>query len=228
MYRSFLFFVFLIRFALTGSAQTAPAASAPRFYLGIGASALSYSPASSYNGFRRPGPALVAGTQLTPRWALQAGAALNWRREGASHSYRPSPSQDPTVYEYRVRSTTLTVPLLARHTFTDPAGTNPIGPFRADLLGGVTLLHTATHFTSSSTAAGQAPFLADERYTVTRGSVSLGLGARYALLPRLEVTADGLANVAVTNSFYGTSDRFFLNLGGGVRYYLGQGGTGKI
>ncbi|SNS07423.1 outer membrane beta-barrel protein [Hymenobacter mucosus] len=217
MRQSFLLVICLISFAFTSSAQTNPAATSPRFYLGVGASALSYAPASSYNRLRHPGPSLSVGIQLTPQWALQAGAALNWRNDSDSQSYQPSPSEGLTVYQYNIRSTTLIVPLLARYTFTDPAG-----PFRGDLLGGVTLLHTAAHFTSSSTPAGQVPFLADERYTVTRGSFTLGLGARYELLPRVEVTADGLANVAVTDSFYEFSDRFFLNFGVGIRYYLGQ------
>lgn len=217
MRQSLLLTICLIGFAFTSSAQTNPSASSPRFYLGVGASALSDAPASSYNSLQHPGPSLNVGIQLTPQWALQAGAALNWRNDSDSQSYQRSPSDGLTVYQYHIRSTTLTVPLLARYTFTDPAG-----PFRGDLLGGVTLLHTKSHFTSSSTSAGQAPFLTDERFTATQGSLTLGLGARYALSPRVEVIADGLANVAVTDSFYEFSDRFFLNLGVGIRYYLGQ------
>jgi hypothetical protein len=216
MCRSLLLLTCLVGLTFSSSAQITTPASPTRFYLGVGASALSSAPASSYNRLGRIGPSLIAGAQLNPRWALQAGAALNWRKDGDSQSYRPSPSEEPTVYTYNVRSTTLTVPLLARYTFTDP-----IRPFRGELLGGVTLLHTAAHFTSSSTPAGQLPFLADERSNVTRGSLSLGVAARQELSPRLEVAADGLVNATVTNSFQ-FSERFFLNLGVSIRYYLSQ------
>jgi hypothetical protein len=74
--------------------------------------------------------------------------------------------------------------------------------FHGDVVGGITFLHSALHSTSSSTPAGQSPYLSDERVFVNRASVSGGLAARYSLLPQLEVTADGLANLTVTNSFY--------------------------
>jgi hypothetical protein len=214
-YRLFLV-VGLANLPLVSTAQTAPAALT-HFYVGLGASALSSAPASSYNSFRHIGPSLSAGVQFTPRWALQVGAALSWRKEADSRSYVPSPGQLPTVVEYDSRITTLTVPILARYTLTLPAER-----FHGDVVGGVTLLHTVSQFNSSSTAAGQAPYLADEHFSVNRASIALGLAARYSLLPQLELTADGLANVNVTNSFYSFSDRFFLNLLVGVRYHFGQ------
>jgi hypothetical protein len=82
--------------------------------------------------------------------------------DSGTQSYTPWFSERPTVYAYRIRITTLTVPLLARYDFTNPART-----FRGDLLGGVTLLYTTSRFTSASTAANQAPFVRDGRSTIT-------------------------------------------------------------
>lgn len=202
---------------LVSMAQTAPISSTSHFYVGVGASTLSSAPANSYHSLPQLGPSLSAGLQLTPRWGLQAGAALNWRKENDSQSYEPSPGQAPTLYVYKIRSTTLTVPLLARYTLTAPAAR-----LGGDILGGVTLLHTTAHFTSSSTAAGQLPYEAKERSHLTRGNLSLGLAARFGLLPQLELTADALANLTVTNSFYQFKDRLFLNLGAGIRYHFGR------
>lgn len=206
----------LVTLPLVSTAQTAPISSTTPFYLGLGASTLSSAPASSYHSLPQLGPALSAGLQLTSRWELQAGAALNWRKESDAQSYEPSPGQAPTQYVYTIRATTLTVPLLARYTLTSPAAR-----LGGDVLGGVMLLHTAAHFTSSSTTVGQPPYVAEEHSNLTRGNFSLGLAARFVLLPQLELTADGLANVTVTNSFYQFKDRLFLNLGAGVRYHFG-------
>ncbi|RZK28295.1 MAG: hypothetical protein EOO63_11580 [Hymenobacter sp.] len=202
---------------LASLAQTAPLAATPHFYVGLGVSALSYAPASSYSSLRHFGPSLTLGTQFTPRWALQVGATYSKRRDAASQSYAPSAGQLLTGYAYDNRLTTFTLPLLARYTLDSRSA-----HFHGDVLGGVTLLHTDLHATSSSTAAGQSPYLSDERLSVTRASLSLGLAARYSLLPRLDLLADGLANVTVTNSFYSFSDRFFFNLLVGARYHFGQ------
>jgi hypothetical protein len=202
---------------LASIAQTAPIASAPHLYVGLGASALSYAPASSYSSLSHFGPALTLGAQLTPRWALQVGATFSKRRDADSQSYTPAPGQLPTAYAYDNRITTFTIPLLARYTLESPAAR-----FHGDVLGGITLLHSALHSTSSSTTAGQSPYLSDERVSVTRASIAGGLAARYSLLPQVEVTADGLANLTVTNSFYRFTDRFFFNLLVGARYHFGQ------
>lgn len=217
MYQRLLLVFSLASLPLISTAQTAPVASSSHFYVGLGASALSYAPASSYSSLSHIGPSLTAGVQFTPRWALQVGAALSWHKDVGSQSYAPSPGQLPTVFEYDSRVTTLTVPILARYTLTLPAER-----FHGDVVGGVTLLRTVSQFNSSSTAAGQAPYLTDERLSVNRANITLGLAARYSLLPQVELTADGLANVTVTDSFYSFSDRFFLNLLVGVRYHFGQ------
>ena len=217
MYRLLLLVTGLASLPFVSLAQTAPPPATSQFYLGVGTATLSSAPASSYHSLPQLGPALSAGLQLTPRWGLQAGVALNWRKEGDSQSYEPSPGQAPTLYVYQIRSTTLTVPVLARYTLTAPAAR-----LGADVLGGVTLLHTVAHFTSTSTAAGQPPYVAKERSNPTRGSFSCGLAARFGLLPQLELTADALANLTVTNSFYQFKDRLFLNLGAGIRYHFGS------
>jgi hypothetical protein len=214
----FLLGASLASLPLASTAQTNPLVSVPHFYVGLGASALSYAPASTYSSLSHFGPSLTLGAQFDARWALQVGATFSKRRDADSQSFVSSPGQLPTFYEYDNRISTLTVPLLARYTLDSHSA-----HVYADVLGGITLLHAALHSTSSSTTAGQSPYRSDERSTVNRASLSAGLAARYSLLPQLELTADGLAHVTVTNSFYKFSDRFFVNLLVGLRYNFGQG-----
>jgi hypothetical protein len=208
-------FASLAGLPLSGAAQPSPPVG-PHLYIGVGASALSYAPASSYSKLTSLAPALTAGVQLRQQWAVQVGAALTWRRYADTQSYAPSPGQPPTVYTYDNHLSYLTIPLLARYTWAPPAAR-----FHFDALAGLTLLHVTQHFTSSSTEFGQPPYQVDERSTFTRGSLSLGPAVRYALASQLELTGDALVNVAVSDSYYQFKDRFFFNLLAGVRYTFG-------
>jgi len=214
----FLVVVGLASVPLVSAAQTVPpVVPAPPVYVGLGASVLSYAPASSYSYLTHIGPLLMLGVQLTPRWALQVGTSFSKRRDAASQSVLLSAGQLLSAYSYDNRSTTFTVPLLARYTLDSPPSR-----FQGDVVAGVTLLHTSLHSTSRSTSAGQPPYVTDERSTFTRGNLSFGLGARYALLTRLDLTVDGLGNVTVNDTFYQFRDRLFFSLFGGVRYHFGQ------
>jgi hypothetical protein len=209
------YFASLASFPLSGTAQPSPPA-APHLYIGVGASALSYAPASSYSKLTSLAPALTAGVQLRPQWAVQVGAALSWRRYADTQSYARSPGQPPTVYTYDNHLTYLTIPLLARYSWATLAAR-----FHLDALAGLTLLHVSQHFTSTSTEFGQAPYQVDEQSSFTRGSLSLGPAVRYALASQVELTGDALVNVAVGESYYQFKDRFFFNLLAGVRYTFG-------
>jgi hypothetical protein len=209
-------FVSLAVLPLSSTAQSSPAA-APHLYIGVGASALSYAPASSYSKLTSLAPALTAGVQLRPQWAVQVGAALTWRRYADTQAYARSPGQPPTVYTYDNQLSYLTIPLLARYSWAPPAAR-----FHLDALAGLTLLHTTQHFTSSSTEFGQASYQVDERSSFTRGSLSLGPAVRYALASQVELTGDALLNMAISDSYYQFNDRFFFNLLAGVRYTFGS------
>lgn len=203
---------------LVGAAQTAPEAS--RFYVGAGASLLTDAPFRSYSSPSPIGPALTGGVQVSPRLALQVGAALCWQHETfGSTAYLPIDPNDPTVppvYTSEYRARRLTVPLLARYTCTPPAGR-----FHVDALAGITLLHLTGHSTVSTTYAGQTDRYESD-YAHTQSSVSLGPAVRYSLTTHLELAASAPVNAVIGDSYYRFSDRLFLNVLVGAHYTFGQ------
>ncbi|MFD1872706.1 hypothetical protein [Hymenobacter bucti] len=114
---------------LTSVAQTTT--PAPRFYAGLGVSLLTDAPFVGSGSSTILGPALAAGVQLSPRWAVQAGAALAWRNQNYSTTYSLPSGPSPILQTYDVRIATLTVPVLARYTFAPSAKR-----FHVDALGG--------------------------------------------------------------------------------------------
>lgn len=192
--------------------------TASRFYAGASANLLSNTPFNSSGASRLLGPSLTAGFQFTPRVALQVGASYQWQHEAFSELYIATAPGGPTTnitntneYHYKY----LMVPVLLRYTFA-PAAQR----FHVDALGGVTLLYSALRRTYDSTPA-TAP-LAEYKTSTYRASLTLGPAVRYAVAPNVELTASSLASVALGDSYYRFSNRFFLNTSIGVNYTFGS------
>jgi hypothetical protein len=194
-------------------------APASRFYAGLGVSVLTDAPFVDNNSSTILGPALAAGVQLSPRWAVQAGAALAWRNEDyTTTTTRPS-GPSPLVERYELRTATLTVPILARFTFA-PSPKR----FHVDALGGLTVLRAASTYTYTATlpaSTGQPPQSTTRRDNRITGNLSLGPGVRYTLTPHLELTAHALVNAVIGYSLARFTDRAFLNAQVGVHYTFG-------
>lgn len=212
MHLRLLFLAGLASLPLVGSAQTTPSSSP--FYVGLGASALTSLPFQRSYGPTIYGPAFTAGAQLSPRWALQLGAGLGWQHEEYFNSY----GAPNTTYASSYKNRFLTLPLLARYTFTAPTAR-----FRFDALAGFTLVHTAAHNTYTvSYANGQVADVNDFDTSDNTYSFSLGPAVRYALTPRVELTANAVVNTVLNGGYYGTfSDRLYLNALVGAHYTFG-------
>lgn len=205
----------LLPLPLAGAAQTAT--EQPRFYLGAGVSVLTGWPFHTGGAYNPTGPALTAGMRLSPRLALQIGAAVAWNHSQYNSSFDPAiGSSLNSFYSSENKSTFYTVPVLLRYTFTSGAG-----PLRFDALGGLTLLHARGHGNATVVTNGQKTFDRDFDYTDTNVKLTLGPAVRYALSPALELTATPLVNVEL-HSGYNFSNRFSSNFLLGVNYKFGQ------
>jgi len=202
---------------LASLAQT-PTAT-PRFYAGLGASLLTDAPFVGSGSSTILGPALVAGVRLSPRWAVQAGAALAWRNQTYSTTYSPPSGPSPILQTYDLHTATLTVPVLARFTFA-PAPKR----FHVEALGGLTVLRAASRYLYTATppaATGQPPYQETRRSNVITGNISLGPGVRYTLAPHVELTGHALVNAVIGYSLAHFTDRAFLNVQVGAHYTFG-------
>jgi hypothetical protein len=201
---------------LVSFAQT-PGAT-PRFYAGLGASLLTDAPFVDSGSSTILGPALAAGVRLSPRWAVQAGAALAWRNQTESPYSAPGvPASVAGTLD--THTATLLVPVLARYTFA-PAPTR----FHVEALGGLTVLRAATRYVYTATppaSTGQPPYQETRRRNVITGNISLGPGVRYALAPHVDITAHALVNAVIGYSLARFTDRAFLNVQVGAHYTFG-------
>jgi hypothetical protein len=192
--------------ALTGHAQTAP-----RYYVGAGATLSTNAPFGSGRASGLYGPALTAGLQLTPHVELQTGVSYQWKDESYSDAGVGVSYHSDYHYKY------VLVPVLLRYTFA-PAAER----FHFDALGGVTLLRytvkgSYSAFPSSAGSSG------DIKEASTKASLTLGPAVRYAVSPHLDVTANALVNVGLGQDYYYSfTNRLFLNASVGVQYTFGQ------
>lgn len=188
----------LLLAAAPALAQTTPALTPiPRYYVGLSA----YS--SYYNPLNRPATAiglplplqLTAGYQLSPRLAVQASAAyLGFHDHFATNQVAPS-STGYASYSIdqnaTVRQASLAV--LARYTLTR----NLAHRLQFDALAGLGLerIITRVQGTQTDNFAGPAQ-RTDYDYSTSRNTwlLTAGLGARYRLCSRLELTSELLLN----------------------------------
>ncbi len=202
---------------LASFAQTT--ATTPRFYVGAGVSLLTDAPFVKSGASTILGPSLTGGVRLSPRWAVQVGAALAWRNQEYSTTYSPPSGPSPILQTYDLHTATLTVPLLARYTF-GPAPKR----LHVEALGGLTVLRAATTYTYTATppaATGQPPYQEMRRSNTVTGNISLGPGVRYTLTPHVELTAHALVNAVLGYSLAHFTDRAFLNAQVSAHYTFG-------
>jgi hypothetical protein len=164
------------------------------------------------------GPALTAGVRLSPRWAVQAGAALAWRNQTQSPYFPPGvPASIPGTLD--THTATLIIPVLGRFTFA-PAPKR----FHVEALGGLTVLRAATTYTYTvvpPASTGQPSRQETQRRNQLSGNVSLGPGVRYTVGPHVELTGHALVNAVIGYSLAHFTDRAFLNVLVGAHYTFG-------
>jgi hypothetical protein len=196
------------------------AQTAPRFYVGAGASLFTNVPLVSGGAAPRLyGPALTAGLQLTPHLALQTGVAYFWQNDNRSQGYFDPNLPSPVVDEIDYHAKYFTIPVLLRYTFTPSAER-----FHVDALAGLTLVHNSyrNRFTRTSPSPSDS-YSQVYNGSATRASVTLGPAARYTLAPNVELTANALVSATLGDAYsYRFSDRLFLNVLVGVQYSFGQ------
>jgi hypothetical protein len=162
------------------------------------------------------GPALTAGWQFSPRWALQLRGAYTWQNEHGSYDTYYG-GGTPGTFQYESRNKLFTFPLLLRATLTDPAR-----PLRVDALFGPTWLHGTARYASSLTYQGQPVQNRSDSYSANSFSLALGPALRYPLTPRLELTLEALVNIGLRDNGATLRDRLFSNVLAGVQYNFGE------
>lgn len=201
---------------LLGAAQTSPSNEhhCP-LYVGLGALVGSYQlPDGSSTNVVSPVP--TVGVQVLPRLALQASAAYYQKTFAVSEgTFYVTHGQ---VRYQRVdghdRRRTVPVLLLARYTLTP----RPANRLQAEVLAGVTLLRSSLHQQRSTVdSTGVATSTADDLPATTGTYFNLGAGARYRVLPRLDVMTDWVFNRLII-AHPGGPLRLSATLSVGLRY----------
>jgi hypothetical protein len=190
----------------------------PRLYTGVGASLLSSTPFQSYStkiSTKIVGPTGVVGLQLSPRWALQSGAFVRWRNSSYSKNLTTG-SGTLENYSFSEHSTSVSIPLLARYTFTAPTAR-----LHVDALFGATWLHSSYRGTSSYSTYGSPITTHNFNSSYNGASLAVGPSVRYTLGSSLDIVASSLVQGEISGggSF---SDRLFLATQLGVQYTFGQ------
>ena len=215
MLQKLLLLTSLVGLPVLGLAQTTPTTG---FYLGAGANLITDVPFYSAGVTTLVGPSLTAGFQFSPRLAVQVSAAYHWRKKtydfsgyyygsgGAVIGYGTETSR----YKY------LTLPVLLRYTFTAPTAR-----FHVDGLAGVTTLHSSYNYSSTSTI-GSSGYFPHGNSSSTKASLTLGPAVRYRVSSRVEVTANGLVNGVLGDTYTHFSDRLFVNAFVGAQYLFGR------
>ena len=228
----------LLAAALPSHAQTSPTeTAAPRYYVGLAAYSSYYQqlghPDAGPTGylqsssFRLP-VQLTAGYQLSPRLAVQVGVAYS---SGTSHyglttGYSSPTPGTPSPYYTTAGTSTQTqvaTSILGRYTLT----ANPANRLQFDALGGFTLERSILHNRGTDTNSAQgASTSTDYDYSATRNMLLLtgGVGARYRLSSRFELTYDFTVNKALTNSYTSPANSHVLTTSHalGLRYRFGR------
>jgi hypothetical protein len=214
MSKKLLLLTTLASLPLVSLAQTEPASS--RFYAGVGANLLTNVPFNSAGVPRLVGPSLTGGMYLSPRLALQASVSYHWQSE--SHTFPSYNYGQGTIGgdSYLDRYKYFMVPVLLRYTFT------PFDKrFKFDGLIGATAVYSHFYHKSTTLSYTGVPYSSESNNNIFRASLTLGPAIRYAVSPKVEITANGLVNMGIGNS-YRFSDRLFLNALVGAQYSFGQ------
>lgn len=220
----------LLQVPLPGQAQTAPdPAPAPRFFVGLAAYRSYYQPLEGrppgVTGFPVP-LQLTAGYQLRPRLAVQVGLAYSgssYAYEGSGYFYNLDRPQG-TYYRYSGKSNirTASASVLARYTLTR----KPEHRLQFDALGGFTLEYRrgadqGTYIDSVGGTRNESPY--NNRGSDNALLLTAGLGTRYRLHPRFDLTLDLLLNRTLTSPIYSSYQEGITGSAAlGLRYRLGK------
>jgi hypothetical protein len=189
------------------------AQAAPGLYIGTSASMVSYRPFRSYNT-NTYSPAVTVGYQLSPRWAIQSGASLSWANDKPTTSDFPSSSIYERI-EYDLHSKRLTVPLLARYTFTYPAK-----PLHIDALFGGSWIHSSGHDITTFHYRTLPSDVFDSRYSYNDVNIGIGPSVRYTLGAHLDLTASSLLQTTITHG--SAFEYYYLTTQLGIQYAFGR------
>ncbi|GAB3589501.1 outer membrane beta-barrel protein [Hymenobacter daeguensis] len=215
-------------FAQTPADIPAPPASS-RFYVGLAAYHSTFQNLGRWQrgnaGFRVP-VQLMAGYQLRPRLALELGAAYSGATEHYASSGRYYIPTNPsgTYYDYRETSTVrkTSVSARARYTLTR----NPAHRLQFDVLGGFTLerLTSSAHGTETDSIGGAFVTQAySSLYSINTLLATAGVGARYRLAPRFELSYDlGISKDLVSDEPYSHAQGLTTSHALGLRYRFGR------
>lgn len=196
------------------SPAVALAQTAPRLYVGASGVLMRFYPFETYAS-TRVGPAATLGVQLSPRWAVESGAQLTWGK-GVIENIYATPGGTPEFYRYSYRLTDLVVPLQVRFTVTEATA-----PLHADILGGISWLHSAG---SGSNSYSNAGVVSSYDYSGSSDYFCVGLGpqVRYSLGSHLDVKLNVPLSLRVNRTY--TEDfsrRLFFTPQLGVQYAFG-------
>ncbi|MDO7853801.1 outer membrane beta-barrel protein [Hymenobacter convexus] len=220
----------LLALPLLGHAQTIaePAPASPRYYVGLAAYSSYYQPLEG----RHPGVTglavplqLTAGYQLRPRLAVQVGLAYSssaYTYNGDGYFYNLN-SNKGIYYKYAGNSSNrnTSVSVLARYTLTRKPGHR----LQFDALGGFALEHRrgtdrGTYIDSTGGRRNENSY--DDRASDNALLITAGLGTRYRLSPRFDLTLDLLLNRSLTSP----PENYRAGLTGsgalGLRYRFGR------
>jgi hypothetical protein len=216
--------VLLLGVPFVGHAQSSELPTTPHFYGGLGVYTSSHQKLGRwYDQTRIPVQALV-GYQVRPRLAVQLGLAYSGNGTDYSYSisyssYYPSPPNTLIDYSGRYTERSMTASLLARYTLTRQAAHR----FQADVLGGAKLAYTRYHEKGTRTSHDQAAPVTttyEIPNSTTQPLLSLGLGLRYRLAPRLEVAYDFAFDQPLASGTTGANAPQ-ASMALGLRYHFG-------
>ena len=212
----------LLVLPLASSAQTVPSGAingpaVPHAFVGLGAGYLAYEMPGAYT-VRLPSLVPTVGVVFSPRWSLQVSGDYQARTEAGGYTvtrFGPTGPGTNVTYGSTVSQRTWAVPILARYALCAPTHR-----WQFDVLGGVTLVHDA--FRRAATTDSADVHVGATTSTQRLGvNLTLGLGARYALTPRLSFTGDAMLTRVLNGS--AAPARFATpSLVVGLRYALGR------
>ncbi|GAA4053694.1 hypothetical protein GCM10022409_45840 [Hymenobacter glaciei] len=223
----------LLTAALPALAQTTPAetTTTPRYYVGLGAYSSYYQRLGGTslgydNSFRMP-VQLTAGYQLSPRLAVQVGVAYsgNTSHYGESIVYSTPTPNTPSPYyntEGVFTQRLASISTLARYTLT----ANPARRLQFDALGGFTFEHANSANKGSRTDSFQGTTTTstyNNHYSRNALLLTGGVGARYRMSRRFELTYDFTVNKNLTEGSGPYSDNVLTTSQAlGLRYRFGR------
>ena len=219
VYRYGLPALFFTVLSLSSHAQALPPAVAPPgVFVGLGAGYLSYQMPGQYT-VNLSSVVPTVGVMFNSRWSLQVSAAYRGRKDAGSYTISRF-GANGQIANVTVSSATShrtwAVPVIARYALLPPAHR-----FQFDLLGGVTFVHDTFRRAATTDSADVRIGNLAESTRKVGVHLTVGVGMRYALTPRLSLTGDVMLTHVLNGST--VSPHFAApSLVVGLRYSLGH------